>query len=366
MRRSRVVRIPSELTRHPGSPLISVCIVSIRPDRLDACLASLQLQQSAPDFELLVCSDLSDSEVPGTALARFPRATVGFVSDALPAAARNFLVDRARGDWLLFLDDDITMPPSGLHELARLIASHPEVDVFGGPNLTPPNSSFFEQVQGEVLGALVATGPVRRRYRLQPPGRASQRGFMSCNLAIRRTAMRRFSGHLICAEENGVLSEMARDGIAMYYDPVLFVYHHRRPDYRSFATRMRDYGRGRGQLLVHKPSSLLLASLAPALLAAYLLLLPILVFVDRGFLLPLIVYLLVVALAAARLGWPLRRPGAVPLAALLVVTLHFCYGFGIWLGTAKGLRPASAPEHEWAAVSRIETDADDQAKHAGL
>jgi glycosyltransferase involved in cell wall biosynthesis len=346
--------------------VISICIVSSRPRRLEACLASLQGQESAPDFELLVCSDHPDPEVAATALTRFPEATVGFVNDASPAAARNFLVDRARADWLLFLDDDITMPPDGLHDLARLIESQPGVHVFGGPNLTPPDSSFFEHVQGEVLGALAATGPVRRRYRLRPPGRASQRSFMSCNLAIRRTMMRRFSGHLICAEENGVLSEMARDGIAMQYDPALFVYHHRRPDYGSFATRMRDYGQGRGQLLVHKPSSLLLASLAPALLAAYLLLLPLLVVADRWLVLPLLAYLAIVALAAARIGWSMGRPAAVPLAALLVVTLHICYGFGVWLGTAKGLRPASVPEHEWAAVSEIEGDGDDQAQHSGL
>ncbi|CAN5721039.1 hypothetical protein BH24ACT3_BH24ACT3_09110 [soil metagenome] len=69
---------------------------------------------------------------------RFPAARVCHVRRALPGAARNLLVERARGELLLFLDDDVVIEAELLARLAKLADVHPEADVFGGPNDTPP------------------------------------------------------------------------------------------------------------------------------------------------------------------------------------------------------------------------------------
>ena len=167
-------------------PRISICIVTGRRlALLDACLASIEAQVDPPPYEVLVCSD-GDREVADAVTARRPDARVCLVDRALPGAARNLLVDEARGDLLFFVDDDATLEPHALALLVDLADAHPEAGVFGGPNDTPPDSSRFEVVQGAALASILGSGPVRRRYGPHPAGPADERFFILCNLAVRR------------------------------------------------------------------------------------------------------------------------------------------------------------------------------------
>ena len=331
----------------PGgrAPVISVCIVTGRRlAMLDAVLADLAAQEAAPPYELLVCSD-GDAGVRATVLRRFPDARVCEVRRALPGAARNLLVERARGDLLLFLDDDIRFERDLLARYGRLADEHPTFDVFGGPNDTPPGSTRFQFVQGAALASMVGSGPVRRRYGAHPAGAADERFFILCNLAVRRAAMVPFADDLVCAEENAVLAEMARQGAAMYYSPDLAVYHERRPSLRGFAEQMHKYGRGRGQLLVRRQRTLRPAYLAPSLLLAYLVALPLLlVAVGPVAAVPGLLWLAAVTGSAAWIARTVRRPRDVALAATLLVVLHVCYGTGVVRGALGGRRAVEAPQ----------------------
>lgn len=313
---------------------------------LHDCLGSVAGQVDPPTFEVLVCSD-GDHEVADAVRSHFPEAIVGFVTSALPGAARNLLVERASGDLLLFLDDDATLRPDALRRLDELAAQHPEAAVFGGPNDTPPGSSRFQAVQGAVLASLVGSGPVRRRYGAHPPTHADERFFILCNLAVRRSAMVPFVDDLVCAEENAMLTELARNHVVMFYDPDLVAYHERRPTLWGFLAQMHKYGRGRGQVTLLQPSSLRPAYVAPSGLVAYLLAaLPLTSWVGPVALAPLAVYAVAVLASAAAIGRTLRRPSAVPLAASLTVLLHVWYGVGV----VRGLLPSrgrAAPALEW-------------------
>jgi len=339
-------------------PLVSICIVTGRRiPLLDACLACLQEQEGAPDFEVLVCSD-GDDEVRAAVHARFPDARVCHVSRALPGAARNLLVEAARGDVVFFLDDDVTFGPGLLARLAELVEAHPEVGVFGGPNDTPPGSSSFQEVQGAVLASMVGSGPVRRRYGRHPAGPADERFFILCNLAVRREVMVPFALDLICAEENGVLAEMSRAGVRMHYDPELVVYHERRPTRRGFAQQMHKYGRGRGQLLVREPRTLRPSYVAPSGLVAYGLASPALALVvGPAALAPLAVYLAAVVVSGLWIARTLRRPASVVAAVACTLVLHLCYGLGVVRGLATR-RPRVEPEVlSWAGPVTVGDDA---------
>lgn len=327
-----------------GHPMISICIVTGRRDAvLDACLASVVAQEGAPAWELLVCAE-GDPNVPELVRARVPDARVCFVDHALPGAARNLLVQQARGELLLFLDDDVTIEPDLLARLARLADEHPECDVFGGPNDTPPNSSRFQVTQGAVLASIVGSGPVRRRYGAHPAGESDERFFILCNLAVRRAVMVAFANDLVCAEENALLAELADSGARMYYDPELVAYHERRATLRGFARQMHKYGRGRGQVLVRQPTTFRPSFLAPTAFLAYVLTLPLL-WVVAGPLAaaPGVVYLGAVGACSAWIAKTLRRPTDLPLAAWLTLVLHACYGWGVVRGAAGRRPPVAAP-----------------------
>lgn len=338
------------------SPFISVCILAGHGlARLSACLHSLESQSSAPPFELLVGGNPSP-EVVAAVHERFPSAQVCDTGQRLPGAARNPLVERARGELLLFLDDDVTAPPDLLSCLAQLAERHPEATVFGGPNETPPDSSRFQVVQGAILSSIMGAGPVSRRYGARHPGPADERWFTLCNLAIRRRAMSPFLSELVCAEENALLAELRGRGEKMHYDPSLRVFHARRSGWRPFARQMFKYGRGRGELIRRQPSTARLAYLAPALLVGYVLIgLPLaLLTAWQVLFIPAAMYGALMLATAGWVGWTLKRLRSAPLAAVLIPTIHLCYGAGIVRGLLRPSRARDEHALQWtAATSRV-------------
>ena len=337
-------------------PFVSVCILTGgNLSHLDACLSSIQVQADAPPYEVLVCSN-GGPDVAKVVRSRFPSSDVGRVARTLLGAARNHLVERARGEWLLFLDDDVTIEPWFLSKLAKVAAANPEASVLGGPNDTPPGTPPFPIIQGAVLASIVVSGPVRRRYGAHPAGPADERFFTLCNLAVRRESMVNFPNDLVGAEENAVLAEMHHRGMRMHYDPELAAFHERRSTFRSFAAQMFKYGVGRGQLTRRSPRTCRPAYAVPSLLLLYCLAgFPLALF-QPLFLAPLGLYAGAVGATTLRIAWGLRHqpPGyiaTVRTACLLILTVHLCYGFGF----LRGLRiPSGTPAWESAVWSEVE------------
>ena len=155
-----------------------------------------------------------------------------------------------------------------------------------------------------------------------------------------------FAPDLVCAEENAVLSEMSRSGVAMYYDPRLVAYHHRRPTLRGFARQMFKYGHGRGQLTRREPRTLRPAYLVPSLMLLYALVAPVLgVVFHPAALLPVAAYAAGMVAEAAWIARTLGRVRDLPLAAALLVVLHVGYGTGVLRGLLLSVRtPPAEPE----------------------
>jgi succinoglycan biosynthesis protein ExoA len=346
----------------PEDPFISVCVVTgNRPAALGAMLSSLQAQVEAPAFEVLVVGT-ADPQVAGHVRSYFPRARVGLSTAARLGGARNFLLPAARGEWLYFLDDDVTVGPDVLRGLAELTTRHPEVGVFGGPNDTPPGSSRFQGTQGAVLGSLAGSGPVRRRYTTHRSAPARERDLILCNLAVKREAMVPFNDSLTGGEENGLLAQLARRGVLMRYEPSLAVFHDRRPDLRSFTKQMHKYGFGRGQVLGRSVRTMRVPYLLPIGLLAYLICLPVLAWLSWWALVPLGVYVAWVAAGAlvVALGYQRARLTAFAVSFVLLPIIHIAYGIGLLRGVVSRPR-APASQFRWldAAADSDESGASD-------
>lgn len=309
------------------TPVISVCIVTHdRHGLLAACLQSLRRQHRAPTHEILV--GIADDPVAAEVVRRqTPAATVIDVPRTTPGAARNLLVTRARGDVVLFLDDDVTVPPELLHRLAVLADRHQHIGVYGGANLTPAGSCAVERSQGEALAALLGAGPLRHRFRVRPPGRADERHLMLCNLAIRRRLLRPFPNDLRTAEENALLAQLEGDGVLMHSDPLLTVRHRRRESHQAFARQVHGWGIGRGQLTRRRLGTVRPWHLAPAALVVYLALLPaLLAAAGPGAAAAAVTYL------GVALGWAVQRPRRSGARLVCLLLLHLGYGLGVLRG----------------------------------
>jgi glycosyltransferase involved in cell wall biosynthesis len=168
-----------------------------RPERLRRAVGSILAQTRRPD-ELIVIDDGGGGEP--TALAGKVRdAGVRFVHErrerpSLPAS-RNRGMAIARGDVLLFMDDDVTLPPSFVSDLMALYEADAGGVVAGiGATVSPPKARRRAQRLWDALCyRLGQTRWVPRRcaarhVRLPPPLRgplAAARRLYGCAMSFR-------------------------------------------------------------------------------------------------------------------------------------------------------------------------------------
>lgn len=169
-----------------------------------------------------------------------------------PAAARNVFLRRINSSWVFFIDDDIQLPPRILLNFLNLRMKYPEIDLWGGPNLTPIASHSKKICYGWLLSHPLVVGPVFRRYGFSGTtfSQGGQFNLMLCNLFVRRTLIETegFGVVFKTAEENELIYRLQKMDCQLGFSDELFVWHERRAGIRSFLTQIFYYGFGRGQL----------------------------------------------------------------------------------------------------------------------
>lgn len=256
------------------TPSVSVIILGTRLRALERCLAALASARPPLPVEILVVLNGAKEVSLGDLLPW--RAHLPLDVIAMPAAplgrARNAAVRLARGEVLVFLDDDATVPEGFFAALDAKLAQYPAAAVLGGPNITPPGSRPFARLAGALLSSRFGAGRMSRRYRgLAKDAWTDDSTLMLCNLAVRRKAVdagARFDDGLARNEENLLLARLrGRGGLALH-SPELFVWHERRADPAAFLRQCFNSGLGRGQMTRVAPGTLRPDHLAPVVLLA--------------------------------------------------------------------------------------------------
>lgn len=103
-----------------------------RPDYLEVALASIAPQARELGAELLVVSDGPDPQTAAVA-SRHGSQLVELPARSGLNAARNAAVQEARGELIVFVDDDVQARPGWLQALTEGADANPEYGVFGGP-----------------------------------------------------------------------------------------------------------------------------------------------------------------------------------------------------------------------------------------
>ncbi|HJV33615.1 glycosyltransferase family 2 protein [Geomonas sp.] len=250
----------------------------------------------------------------------------------VPSAQRNLAAAEASGELLYFLDDDSRVAP-GFLEAAVHHFEDAAVAAVGGPSLTPESDSPLQRAIGIAFASAVGGGGVRNRYRQIGKARStSDSELILCNLGFRREVFLSHGGldaRLYPNEENELMDRLQQEGYRLIHDPQLAVYRSQRATYRAYLRQMYSYGRGRGEQ-TRLAGKLKPVSLAPSLLLAYILSLPLVRCTPYA--LPFFGYLAAMVAASVLGSLSGRDLSLLPRLLAVFPALHLVYGAGVIRG----------------------------------
>jgi len=218
------------------------------------------LEQTYKNFEIIILPN--EKPKSGFSLAKtriIPTGNVG------PAEKRDLGAKAAHGEILAFIDDDAYPDREWLEITSRHFQKETIAGV-GGPQLTPPESNYFQKTSGYVLSSWIVSGDQFHRYK---KGKLKEcYDLPSCNLFIRKEAFLKIGGFDTSfwpGEDTKLCLDIKKLG-KIIYDPEIIVYHHRRKNLKGYAKQIFSYATHRGHFMKKYPDTSLKPSyLVPTL-----------------------------------------------------------------------------------------------------
>lgn len=236
-----------------------------RPDEVRELLESLRAQREV-DYELIIVEDGSERTCKQEVELMRPNLKhiiYMAIPNAGPSGARNFGSRAATGDYLIFLDSDVTLPEGYLKEVEHGICLD-GLDAFGGPDAASKDFTPMQQAINYAMTSPLTTGGIRG-------GRASgmeQFKPRSFNLGCRRSLFQRLGGFdegMRFGEDIDFSLRLIASGARVGLIPKAFVYHKRRVDLGKFFKQVHNSGIARIHIETRHPGSTRLVHWLPAL-----------------------------------------------------------------------------------------------------
>lgn len=201
------------------------------------------LEISRDDYEIIIYPDRGCKTEES-----WPK-TRQIESDRRPSVKRSMAMKDARGDFLIFIDDDAYPRPNILEHLDEDFKNE-KIAAVGGPAITPDSDTFLQKVSGAVYLSHFSGG-FPERY--APIGK---RKFVSdwptVNLSIRKKIFEEVGGFntnfwpgedtKLCLD---IIDKLDKNNMILY-DPAVIVYHHRREGLARHLKQIGGYGLHRG------------------------------------------------------------------------------------------------------------------------
>lgn len=230
-------------TEPMSAPTVSVVVPTYnRRERLARVLAALADQDLTEPYEIIV---VSDGSTDGTDDDLRGRSTDGittvFQENAGPAAARNSGVDVARGDLVVFVDDDVVASPALLRTHLEVHRREGDRAVVIGPMLDPPDHRMTAWVAWE-------QEMLAKQYAAMDRGEytATARQFYTGNASVRTEHLRALGGFNTAfrrAEDVELAFRLAEHGLSFHYERDAVGLHYAERTYEAWRGAAYAYGR---------------------------------------------------------------------------------------------------------------------------
>ncbi len=257
-----------------------------------------------------------------------------------PSENRNKGAEKAKGEIIIFLDDDAVLDKDYLKNAWGFFEKHKEIDIVGGPQLTPKDEKGFAKISGYALSSRFGAWKLSDRYSLKNEKLdVDETALTSANLLCRREVMEKikFDSKLFPGEDPKFIEDGKKQGFKVAYSPTIVVYHRRRSTIKSLIKQIFNYGKMRPTKegiieTIKKPFFL-----APSLFVLYLLTLIIFSFINfsKILFLPLAVYLILAIFFSIFDSMNNKDLKAIILLPFIYPIIHISYGIGMIWGYLK-------------------------------
>lgn len=276
-----------------------------RPDEARELLESL-CAQTCRDFEVVIVEDGSAIPCKEVAEAYADRLDIHYYvkENGGPGRARNYGVERARGEYVLILDSDAVLPEGYIAAVEDELEREP-ADAFGGPDRAHPDFTPMQKAINYAMTSFFTTGGIRG-------GKKKLDKFYprSFNMGVRREVYQALGGFsdMRFGEDIDFSTRIFKGGYRCRLFPEAWVWHKRRTDLKKFFKQVHNSGIARIHLSKRHPGTLKLVHLLPAVFTLGCALLLVLAVVAAALgcphwwvmLLPLVLFALIIMADASR------------------------------------------------------------------
>lgn len=235
--------------------------------------------------------------------------------------ARNYGMDKAEGEWFVFVDSDCVIPPGYFENLDRIL-SQGTLDCFGGPDAAHKSFTPVQKAINYAMTSFLTTGGIRG-------GKVRMEKFVprTFNMGFSRNVYDHVGGFReMFSEDIDMSTRINNAGFSTGLIAECPVWHKRRVDFKKFWRQVHVFGQSRITLKLLYPGSLKAVHALPAVAVVLGVLLTLAaIFWSVWWLLPLGVYL------AAIFTGALLRERSLRVAALAIPAsvIQICgYGTG--------------------------------------
>lgn len=269
-----------------------------RPDEVKELLQSLT-QQEDKNFELLIIEDGS-TESCSSICANYAHQLnlhYFFKENTGPGLSRNYGVERANGDFYIFLDSDCVIPSQYI-KVVRKFLTRNNIDAFGGPDAADENFSVLQKAINYAMTSFFTTGGIRggseQLEKFHP---------RSFNMGITKEVYNqtggfqpiRFAYSKAAGEDLDFSIQVLKKGFKTALISEAFVYHKRRTSLKQYARQVYNFGIARITISKRHPETLKILHFAPAIFTVGTTVSILLsIFASIGFLLPLMIFAILV------------------------------------------------------------------------
>jgi glycosyltransferase involved in cell wall biosynthesis len=238
-----------------------------RPDEITELLDSL-VAQEFKNFEVIIADGSLDDSVKRITdrygqkleLKYLYRKKIGI------SEARNWGVEHARGEVVVFFDSDCVIPPQYFKVVEHYLAvNHP--DAYGGPDRAGDTFSTRQKAVSYAMTSFYTTGGIRGRK--NHVGQYQPRTF---NMGITRDVFNKLGGfsNLRVSEDIDLSMRLFKNEYRIGLIEEAHVFHKRRSSFYKFFRQVFSFGSGRIDLQIRHGDALKPVHLLPSLFVLYL------------------------------------------------------------------------------------------------